>query len=447
MARSLRMYGKKRGHRRTGSRAWGSLGEALFFGFFLVLGSLFLSGLLNMLVVPEWRVNHEFIETEGTVLRTALGQPDAQLDAEQRDEPKQPPLYRPEVLVEYTAGGAVHREWTYDIHYGSGREYSADRAAQEAVLAGFERDKKIAVWYDPADPQRVVVVRGYTWLLWFLLLLPVAFILIGGVGLILTLFHWGKSIEHRVATTQMARRLNPLKEPAAEETTEFPFVPQDSNLTNSPGTRLKYRLPIDLSRGWRLVAILSACVFWNSIVAVFAVIAINNHLSRRPEWLLTVFVLPFAAVGLAMIYFFVRELLVVTGVGPTQLEISDHPLQPGRKYQVYVSQGGRLTINSLALSLVCDEVATYRQGTDTRTEQSRVFAQNLLERQQVELLPQQAFEEQLEVEIPGECMHSFKADHNEVRWRLLFRGDIAGWPPFERNFPVVVVPRIPRNEP
>jgi hypothetical protein len=436
------MYGKKRGHRRTGSRAWGSLGEALFFGFFLLLGSVFLAGLLNMLVVPEWRVNHEFIETEGTVRMTTLGQPDKQLDDARHGEREKPPLYRPEVLVEYTVGGVAHKEWTYDIHYGSGREFSADRETQQAEIAEFQRGKTIPVWYDPADPAKVVVVRGYTWLLWFLLLLPLAFILIGGVGLILTLFHWGKSAEHRVATTQMARRLNPLQEPAGKETSEFPFVPQDSNLTNSPGTRLKYRLPIDLSRGWRLVAILSACLFWNSIVAVFAVIAIKNHLSRWPEWLL---VLPFAAVGLAMIYFFIRELLVVTGVGPTQLEISDHPLQPGGKYQVYVSQGGRLTINALTLSLVCDEVATYRQGTDTRTEHSRVYAQNLLERRDVELLPQRAFEEELVIEIPAECMHSFKADHNEVRWRLLFRGDIAGWPPFERSFPVVVIPLLSKK--
>jgi hypothetical protein len=239
----------------------------------------------------------------------------------------------------------------------------------------------------------------------------------------------------------MASRLNPLNE-ADEDAVPFPFVPHDSNLTNSPGTRLKYRLPIDLSRGWRLLLILAACVFWNSIVAVFAVIAINSHVARRPEWLLTLFVLPFAAVGLAIIYFFVRELLVVTAVGPTQLEISDHPLRPGGSYRVYISQGGRLTINSLELSLVCDEVATYRQGTDTRTELARVFSQSLLARQRVELLPQAAFEEQLDVAIPSECMHSFKAAHNEVRWRLLVRGDVAGWPPFERSFPVVVVPLL-----
>ncbi len=157
-------------------------------------------------------------------------------------------------------------------------------------------------WYDPSDPATATVVRGYSWLLWLLLLLPIAFILIGGIGLVLALFHWGKSIEHRVASTQRARRLNPLAEEHAPRA-EFPAVPLDSNITNSPGTRLKYRLPVDLSRGWRLLAILLACLFWNSIVAVFAVIAIDRHLDGRPEWLLTLFVLPFAAVGLAILYF------------------------------------------------------------------------------------------------------------------------------------------------
>jgi hypothetical protein len=437
MARSLRMYGKKRGHRRTGSRAWGSLGEALFFGFFLVLGSLFLLGLLNMLVVPEWRVNHAFVETQAKVLMTRLSQPD-----EKQHDDTEPPVYRPEVLIEYRAAGEVRRKWTYDIHVVRGRNLSSDRDAQQSALDVFEKGETIPAWYDPANPEVVVVVRGYTWLLWILLLLPVAFILIGGVGLVLTLFHWGKSIEHRVATTQMARRLNPLKEQTDNEALEFPFVPQDSNLTNSPGTRLKYRLPIDLSRGWRLLAILAACLFWNSIVVVFVVVAINRHLEGQGGWLLPVFVLPFALVGVTMIYFFIREMLAATGIGPTQLEISDHPLRPGRKYQVWVSQGGRLTINSLELLLVCDEVACYRQGTDTRTEQVRTFAQQLLYREQVQLLPQAPFDEQCGLETPSSYMHSFKADHNEVRWRLLVRGDIAGWPPFERSFPVVVVPAL-----
>jgi hypothetical protein len=77
-----------------------------------------------------------------------------------------------------------------------------------------------------------------------------------------------------------------------------------------------------------------------------------------------------------------------------------------------------------------------------RTEQARVYSQQLLHREQVELLPQAAFEDQCDVAIPNHCMHSFKAEHNEVRWRLSVRGDIAGWPPFERSFPIVVCPSL-----
>jgi hypothetical protein len=431
------MYGKKRGNRRTGSRTWGSAGEALFFGFFLLLGSVFLAGLFHMLVVPEWRVNHNFVETQGRVVSKPRLNP---RERDRRDE-AEPVLYRAEVQVEYRVGSTTYRATTYDIHFGSGREYTADRDALLQAIESFRPGNAIPVWYDPADPHTVVVVRGYSWLLWFLLLLPVAFILIGGIGLILTLFQWGKSTEHRVASIQRASRFNPLKETEVG-VVEFPFVPQDSNLTNSPGTKLKYRLPIDLSRGWRLTAILSACLFWNGIVAVFAVMAINNHIAGRPDWLLTLFVLPFAAIGAAMIYFFIHELLAVTAIGPTQLEISDHPLLPGHSYRVYVSQGGRLLIHSLEVSLVCDEVATYRQGTDTRTEQATVYAQSLFERKDVELLPQSAYEEQTDLEIPKHCMHSFKADHNEVRWRLLVRAEVAGWHRFERSFPVVVVPQL-----
>jgi hypothetical protein len=134
------MYGKKRGHRRTGSQAWGSLGEALFFGFFLVLGSLFLAGLLNMLVIPEWRVNHEFLETEGTVLKTRLGEP----NDEERDIDYQP-IFRPEVLVEYRAAGKTYREWTYDVHFKSDRAFAADRDAQQAALDPFEEGGKVPV--------------------------------------------------------------------------------------------------------------------------------------------------------------------------------------------------------------------------------------------------------------------------------------------------------------
>ena len=94
-ARSFRMYGKKRGNRRTGSNTWGSLGEAAVFAFFLALGSVFLVLLLRMPVLPEWRANHDFVRTKGRVLDKRVA---AKVDLDGAS-------YRAEIKVGYDAGG------------------------------------------------------------------------------------------------------------------------------------------------------------------------------------------------------------------------------------------------------------------------------------------------------------------------------------------------------
>jgi hypothetical protein len=61
------MFGKKRGHRRTGSKVLASAGEALFFAVLLGTGAGFFVLMLAKMVVPEWRAEHDFIETTATV--------------------------------------------------------------------------------------------------------------------------------------------------------------------------------------------------------------------------------------------------------------------------------------------------------------------------------------------------------------------------------------------
>ncbi len=221
---------------------------------------------------------------------------------------------------------------------------------------------------------------------------------------------------------------------------DFPAVPPDADFTNSPGTHLKYRLPIYTAQGWRLLAATIACLLWNGLVAMFIVVAIHRHWRSEPDWLLDLFVLPFMVVGGLLIYYFVRELLIATGVGPTLVEISDHPLWPGKVYELFLEQSGHLSINSLDVSLECEELSTYRQGTDARTDRRIVFEQKIFHRDSLEILPGEPFAANCELPIPQNIMHSFKADHNEVQWKLVVRGKAEGWPNFERRFPVVVYP-------
>jgi len=432
LARTFRYYEKKRGDRRTGSSKLGSVGEAFLFALFLFFGCVVLAVLLLTLAIPEWRANHQFREHVCVVLDKRL--------AERHGDDG--PLYRPEMQIRYTVDGETYVRWAYDIH----NTYSSGREAAQQTLNQFHVDKdntrEYPCWYDPDDPGTVVLVRGFSWWFWLVVIVPVSLIAIGGVGLIYSMRHWGQSAERRAAMAQRPLERE-LFGTSGDTSSEFPYVPDVAQVTDSPGTRLRYRLPILGSPGWALLGLLLACVFWNGIVSVFVGIAVTGHIGGNPDWFLTLFITPFVAIGLGLAFFFVRQLLVTTGIGPTLVEISDHPLRPGAACQVLVMQSGRLTVNAMTISLVCEEEATYRQGTNTRTETRAVYRDELFRREGFEVHRGMPFEAECDIWVPERAMHSFKADHNEIRWKIVVEGDVAGWPDYQRSFALIVQPGNP----
>ena len=425
MARSFRYYGKKRGNRRTGSPAWGNVGEGVFCAVLLLLGCGGAIWMFSQFVVPEWRVNHEFVETTCKVLEKRV-----------REMPTEDGVvFRPELKIEYPAGGDISTWTQYDIHKAS---YS-NREDAQAVLSQFNvyapnRNNRYPCWYDPADPYVVVLVREGRWWVWLAFTVPASFVVIGAGGLIYSLLRWGRSAEQRAAMTQRVQERDFL----GRGRRVYPSVPRGADMTNSPGTRLRFRLPMATSPGWALFGTFAFCLIWNGLVSVFLVIAIRSHVAGEPDWFLTIFIIPFALIGLGAIVVLFRQLLVTTGIGPTLVEISNHPLAPGQRYRLFLSQSGRLTINSMRVSLVCEETATYRQGTDTRTETQEVYRQELLRREGFDIQSGLPFEAELELDVPAEAMHSFKAAHNEIGWSLAVEGDVLGWPDYKRSFSVVV---------
>jgi hypothetical protein len=426
-----RFYAKKRGHRRTGSREWGVFGDGLFHGTLLGAGLFFGALLVSGVAAPEWRINHEFQESRCTILAKGLA----------RTTVSDPPpavivSWRPCLRVRYMANGSVHESWSQ----GASTENTPDREAALRRLAVWKLGDEATCWYDPAAPQTVVLQRGYNWWLWLLsLLLPGALVLIGGSGLVRGLRSWGKSEEHRAASAGLSELLDPLAQPALAAP-GYPAVPVWDDLVNSPGTILRYRLPIESPENWTLVGFGLFALLWNAVLVVLAVGAGLDLLGGRIDWWLFALLVPFLGVGVGGVVMFVRSLVFATAVGPTQIEIADHPLLPGCRYDVLLAQGGTATIRSLELSLELEEQATFRQGTDTRTEQAVVWRQPLAVFHDVSAAPHSRFEGRAVIEIPPGSMHSFTSAHNTVRWRLVVRGTPDRWPAFARVFPVVVFP-------
>ena len=168
--------------------------------------------------------------------------------------------------------------------------------------------------------------------------------------------------------------------------------------------------------------------------------AVRSFLAGSPDWLMTLFIVPFLVVGVALVVVFARLLRHTAGIGPTLVEISDHPLLPGNGYRLFLSQSGNLTLKSIEVSLICEEEAVFRQGTNARTESREVFRQSLYAGGGAIIRPGEPLEAECDLPIPAEAMHSFRASHNQVQWKLIVRGEIVGWHGFQRSFPVVVRP-------
>jgi len=245
LARVFRVYEKKRGHRRTGSSQLGRAGELLFFAAFFLLGIGGLVAMSAWFVIPEWRVNHEFVEHLCTVLDKRIAE----------REGSDGIVYRPEIKIEYEIDGETYVAWTYDIAtvLGAANSYSGGKEDQQAILDRFGVDKEnpreYPCWYDPTDPRLVVLERGYSGWIWLALMVPGSFLFIGGGGLIYSALPWGKSAERCAAMTQRKSERD-LFGSNGRSGQQFPHIPDGADITDSPGTKLKFRLPIGTSPGW-----------------------------------------------------------------------------------------------------------------------------------------------------------------------------------------------------
>jgi hypothetical protein len=431
-------------------RAVGGCGCLFFAAFAAIGGSVFAAGLATAFW-PEWKAQNRYVENTCLVLGKRLGESRGDDGA----------TYRPEIHVRHSVLGRDYEAWTYD----AAGVYTSGRSSSEAILDRFAVGQKYPCWYDPEDPGRVVLKRGYTFFTWFMLGLPLLFVAIGVGGMGHSIYRWRHPAESRTGgptparAFQLARimianrKQSPERQAMAvsglmEESGMTPGRAEDAGLeygnlpevktSAEPATALRVRL-----RGGDSMTLLGLGLFmliWNGITWALAGFAIRGHLLGKGEWILTIFLIPFVLVGLLVVFAFIRQLLVSLGVGPTVVEVSAHPFRAGGQYDVHVSQSGQLTMNALRVLLVCEEKATYRQGTDTRTETRKVVEEEVYRNEGFEVMQGIPFEARFSVRIPGASMHSFESRHNAVSWRLVVVGDIANWPDIERQYPILLMP-------
>ncbi|MEM6365138.1 MAG: hypothetical protein AAF745_11965 [Planctomycetota bacterium] len=261
----------------------------------------------------------------------------------------------------------------------------------------------------------------------------------GITGLVYRVMRVGASSERRSALASRAAAIE-LMVPASELPDKLPSVPRGNSLTDSPGERLTYRLASEHSPGGELLGPTLLALLWNAVWFVLLAVVVLGFWYGSPRYVLAGLLIPFAGIGYWSFRYFLAQLRRTAGLGATIVEISDHPLYPGRKYRLFVSQSGRLRLRKLTVRVACEEETVYRQGTDVRVERYEVFTQELCSQRDVRVDPQGPWEQQFSLDLPSNVMHSFVGPHNAVRWKVIVSGEARPWPSFCRNYPVVVHP-------
>ena len=177
------------------------------------------------------------------------------------------------------------------------------------------------------------------------------------------------SAERRAAIAQRATSRD-LLDDLRSASKQFPAIPNDAHWKISPGVRLAYRLPSSSTTGIRLVVSAVFTLLWNAAVIILAVLEFNlvgkeagqalRELLSRPWINLTgVVITAFGVFGGYLLYRLIRLLMAAEAMGPTHVEVSSQPLEPGGKYRVLVSQHGHLQIRSIEMRLICVEEVSF----------------------------------------------------------------------------------------
>ncbi len=171
--------------------------------------------------------------------------------------------------------------------------------------------------------------KGAGWWPWFAMVIPIALFIYGAVDLVALVWQSIASTERRAAAVRKATGWELPGIDSRPNHPALPSVPAIDAVTDSPGIRLAYRLPIDAASGWVSFTMAAVCLAWNTLVAVFVVQVIQMHRAGEPNWLLTWLMVPFVLGGVWTLVELGRQVLLNIAVGTTRVEISQHPFSSG----------------------------------------------------------------------------------------------------------------------
>lgn len=370
---------------------------AAFFGVFALVG---IGALIPMFIIPMSRIREarDWTPIACQILRS-------EVRSHQGDDST---TYSVHIQYEYEFNGQTYRADRYSFMGGS----SSGHRGKRRIVDQYPVGSVAQCWVDPQRPSEAVLFRGFSPMMWAGLI-PGVFILVGVGGVVATVRKRGRQVipgtrpMERASTSLRVSHLDP----------------------DSGPVELKPRH----SRMGKFVGMSVFALILNGVVA-FMVMTRRPNGPASPVPLLIVVI--FAGAGVASIAGVIYHFLALFNPLP-HLRLSAAQVALGDRFTAdwqIVGQVNRLI--RLTLSLTGKEMAKYRRGTSTYTDQ-RIFHQTNV----VTLTDRLAMQRgSTTLTIPANSMHSFQGDNNQIIWSLTLHGDILNWPDMKETFEILVTP-------
>ena len=133
-----------------------------------------------------------------------------------------------------------------------------------------------------------------------------------------------------------------------------------------------------------------------------------------------------------------RPVLQRLRLGDTVAELSVEKASPGETLRIKVVQAGSGPIDLLSVAVVCEEVATYMEGTDTRTERHEAERIEVGSIEFARVAPSRPLVIRGTCQLPPGAMGSFSAPHNSIDWFVRVDIKAPATPDREERFEFVV---------
>ena len=322
--------------------------------------------------------------------------------------------YSVDIFFEYEAGGELQRSNRYGFVGGS----SSGRRSKQAIVKQYPRRSQQVCYVDPGDPLEAVLKPELGTSI-FLAIIPAIFALIGGGGLAVMLMSGRKESKASGSTLRSIHEKHnaPDRESFGDDSLSKTFRPG--------GKRL----------GAFFIA-LAVALFWNGITSVFVWQAIEGFRRDSPEWFLTIFIIPFVLIGLAMIFAAIYTLAMQFNPKPI-LTLTPGTPALGQQLRVeWKMLGSAHRLRKLRLLLIGKEKATYRRGTNTSTDTKTFYRRSLAEANYgLEMIQGDG-----QLDLPTDLCPSLDLGNNEIEWSLKVEGEIAHWPDVSDEYKITIRP-------